>query len=448
MTDFENASPTANKMLNEDGSITTLDGLTEISPASAQGAIDFANSQATANKVLLDTGAVVGWGDVISGGGGGGGVTNHNLLTNRNDANQHPISAITGLQSELDVRPSLETVEDLDSAVLAAANLNTENQIAAEAVLRAQGDAAGIAYTDQKILPILSASLYQKSGGIMNQNKPTGTGSYVNAPTLTTNFATLFTFSYTVTEDFTLYSNNQYLFEFWYSNLSTSRTYELRYDYSVGANQVVYTERNGIRTTLSDFAEEFFATNQLTNDIDITAGTVITLTISGRVTSGTGPLRLLVDNKYQTTRIARNEAVTGLSAQNVRTQARGTTESQEAFNQIVYQLANDVPQTRGTSPVSFPAQGEFLFFDYQQYDTFPIVSYSEFTIDLAGIPLGSTTFLMYRENTDQQLPQFINAQGGERIIGEAPIRYEDNKLTSVVVKYDGFATSIYWGIEA
>jgi hypothetical protein len=36
------------------------------------------------------------------GGSGGGGVSMHNLLTNRNLADQHPISAITGLQAAID----------------------------------------------------------------------------------------------------------------------------------------------------------------------------------------------------------------------------------------------------------------------------------------------------------------------------------------------------------
>lgn len=36
------------------------------------------------------------------GGGGGGGTTDHRQLSNRDAANQHPISAITGLQSALD----------------------------------------------------------------------------------------------------------------------------------------------------------------------------------------------------------------------------------------------------------------------------------------------------------------------------------------------------------
>lgn len=39
---------------------------------------------------------------VNAGGGGGGGTSDHSQLTNRSAANQHPISAITGLQTALD----------------------------------------------------------------------------------------------------------------------------------------------------------------------------------------------------------------------------------------------------------------------------------------------------------------------------------------------------------
>lgn len=44
------------------------------------------------------------WNDLpwATGGGGEGGTTNHALLINRNSADQHTISAITGLQNELD----------------------------------------------------------------------------------------------------------------------------------------------------------------------------------------------------------------------------------------------------------------------------------------------------------------------------------------------------------
>lgn len=42
----------------------------------------------------------------VSDGGGSGGTTDHNKLSNRNMENQHPISAITGLQEALDNIPS------------------------------------------------------------------------------------------------------------------------------------------------------------------------------------------------------------------------------------------------------------------------------------------------------------------------------------------------------
>lgn len=50
---------------------------------------------------------------VPGGGGGGGGTTDHSQLTNRDASNQHPISAINGLQSALDGKQS--TISDLST---------------------------------------------------------------------------------------------------------------------------------------------------------------------------------------------------------------------------------------------------------------------------------------------------------------------------------------------
>ena len=46
----------------------------------------------------------------IIGGGGSGGVTEHKLLSGRDEADQHPISSITNLSSELSARPTSDNV--------------------------------------------------------------------------------------------------------------------------------------------------------------------------------------------------------------------------------------------------------------------------------------------------------------------------------------------------
>lgn len=48
-----------------------------------------------------------------TGGGGGEGTNDHRQLTNRNATNQHPIGAISGLQSALDSKQSSE-IEDVE----------------------------------------------------------------------------------------------------------------------------------------------------------------------------------------------------------------------------------------------------------------------------------------------------------------------------------------------
>lgn len=59
---------------------------------------------------------------------GGGGTSDHRRLTNRDAANQHPISAIDGLQSELDAKGtySKPTTGIPDSDIASAATWNAK----------------------------------------------------------------------------------------------------------------------------------------------------------------------------------------------------------------------------------------------------------------------------------------------------------------------------------
>ena len=52
-----------------------------------------------------------------SGGGGGGGssTNDHNTLINRDMSNQHPITSVSNLRGELDIRPDTAlSVEDIN----------------------------------------------------------------------------------------------------------------------------------------------------------------------------------------------------------------------------------------------------------------------------------------------------------------------------------------------
>lgn len=54
---------------------------------------------------------------VTTGSGGGGGVTDHNALSGRSDADQHPIGAVTGLQSALDGKADVSDIPDISGLV-------------------------------------------------------------------------------------------------------------------------------------------------------------------------------------------------------------------------------------------------------------------------------------------------------------------------------------------
>lgn len=68
---------------------------------------DLADLETTAKDTLVD--AI----NEAAQSGGGGGTSNHNALSNRDSENQHPISAITGLQMALDGKQ--DTISDLDT---------------------------------------------------------------------------------------------------------------------------------------------------------------------------------------------------------------------------------------------------------------------------------------------------------------------------------------------
>ena len=58
---------------------------------------------------------------------GGGGTADHRELTHRSDPNQHPISAITGLQEELDGLASKAYADQAADQALADAKIYTDS---------------------------------------------------------------------------------------------------------------------------------------------------------------------------------------------------------------------------------------------------------------------------------------------------------------------------------
>jgi hypothetical protein len=68
MNAYDASSPLANKVLNPDGSVRTLDG-TLVAEPSAEGAAEYARRAPLANKMLNPDGSIT---ELPSGGGGGG----------------------------------------------------------------------------------------------------------------------------------------------------------------------------------------------------------------------------------------------------------------------------------------------------------------------------------------------------------------------------------------
>lgn len=110
MAAAQNAVDTANSV-REDADAGVFDGVDGFSPTVAVTDIDGGHRVTIADE---DGEHVF---DVMDGQGGGGGTGDHNQLTNRDAANQHPMSAITGLQTALDGKI---TSEQLPSAINAA----------------------------------------------------------------------------------------------------------------------------------------------------------------------------------------------------------------------------------------------------------------------------------------------------------------------------------------
>lgn len=67
------------------------------------------------------------WSEVV--GGGGGGTGDHTQLTNRDSNDQHPMSAITGLQSALGGKANTEDVPTKTSDLVNDSNFATENYV-------------------------------------------------------------------------------------------------------------------------------------------------------------------------------------------------------------------------------------------------------------------------------------------------------------------------------
>lgn len=85
-----------------DASDIDLEATSTLSSTNVQSAIDELDEKVNAKQDALTAGANITIENNVISASGSSGTTNHNELTNRDAAGQHPISAITGLQTALD----------------------------------------------------------------------------------------------------------------------------------------------------------------------------------------------------------------------------------------------------------------------------------------------------------------------------------------------------------
>lgn len=109
--------PKTGQVYDQDGNLVNIetmlgigDGVPGPKPETDFGKNFYDGSESAMNRIVPESGKYYGEDGLIQpiekildalGGEGGGGVTSHNSLSGRNAANCHPISAITGLDSEL-----------------------------------------------------------------------------------------------------------------------------------------------------------------------------------------------------------------------------------------------------------------------------------------------------------------------------------------------------------
>lgn len=94
--------------------------------------LQFKTLVAGSGVTISNTGTTV---TISSTGGGGGGTTDHAALINRDANDQHPISAITGLQTALDGKASTDVATTSVSGLMSAADKVKLNGIAAGATV-------------------------------------------------------------------------------------------------------------------------------------------------------------------------------------------------------------------------------------------------------------------------------------------------------------------------
>lgn len=105
-------------------------------------------------------------------GGGGEGTSDHRQLTNKDAANQHPIRAITGLQSALDGKADAEDIPSLDGYATEAYVQNYHDSTKQNAIADLDSIRSGASLGATAVQPEAGKGLFSGSYNDLT-NKPT-----------------------------------------------------------------------------------------------------------------------------------------------------------------------------------------------------------------------------------------------------------------------------------
>lgn len=208
-------------------------------------------------------------------------------------------------------------------------------------------------YADEKVGQFQNLFFYMvgstsaTAGSVAFNIKPSGDGTLIPAwgGALTTVSRQVYGFQYTTQNLFTLTPNSPFTVVVPYRNLQTTRSYFARYLVTAthptlnSGNPITIFDLTRGPTTPNNatYDVEFNIVNNQTSELVLPAGTVLDFKIYAYVATATGTMSILINDNANTMLVARSERVGQTSATSIITTARGISESQENFNEYVYE---------------------------------------------------------------------------------------------------------------
>lgn len=187
-----------------------------------------------------------------------------------------------------------------------------------------------VAYTDSVVKEYETISLYLQPGNVMSTAKPVGTGTIINTA-LNTTEKLIYQASYIIPNSGVVLKDNMYLLDLFFSSVIPELLTYVRAEYTVGT-ATVFNVTSVLNAARPEYEFSRQIVNQLSEDTPFAANTVATLKLYGRLDKDTDTLSLTIGSATKPSGLYRNAPISTLGAGKITTAARGTAESQEAFN--------------------------------------------------------------------------------------------------------------------